>query len=388
MILLVVCCVLLQATQSVCAAETQTMVEKTEITAIKSVSSNKVKLTWKKVDAAKSYEVYRSFQKEKGFQRVASLKGTTTTYVDKTVKSGKKYFYRVKVLGKSNGKKVSLGYSQTVSFRSLKQVNISSVKPTTHNALKVRWKKVNGATSYKIYRANAKRGTYKKIATVDARQEAVQSYTDYMVVSGRSYFYKVQACADKGEINSSVCGDQSSAKGGSTAYTIMGESTVTVNQMVGLFQSARRKYPSKTYKKKGAKDIKRFCEIVLEECKKEGVKAEVLFAQICLETGYLQFGGQVNVSQCNFGGLGATDDGANGATFPNVRIGIRAQVQHLKGYASKEALNQKCVDPRFVYLASRRGTAKYVQKLGNGNWATDPNYAPKLMNLIQLMKTY
>lgn len=168
----------------------------------------------------------------------------------------------------------------------------------------------------------------------------------------------------------------------------MGKSSVTVDQMVKLYNSSGRKYPSGTYKDKGAKNIKKFCEIVLDECKKEGVKAEVIFAQICLETGYLQFGGQVSAAQCNFAGLGATDDGAAGAAFPNVRIGIRAQVQHLKGYASTEDLKQACVDPRFVYLKYRRGTAKYVQDLGNGNWATDPNYASKLMNLIKAMKSY
>lgn len=136
------------------------------------------------------------------------------------------------------------------------------------------------------------------------------------------------------------------------------------------------------------KNIEKFCEIVLEESEGEGVKAEVIFAQICLETGYLQFYGQVSATQCNFSGLGATDDGAAGATFPDVRTGIRAQVQHLKGYASKEPLNQECVDPRFVYLASRRGTAKYVEDLGGGNWATDPDYASKLKRLINAMKSY
>ena len=126
----------------------------------------------------------------------------------------------------------------------------------------------------------------------------------------------------------------------------------------------------------------------MEESEKEGVKAEVIFAQICLETGYLQFYGQVSVEQCNFSGLGATDDGAAGATFPDVKTGIRAQVQHLKGYASKDSLNEACVDPRFSYLSSRRGTAKHVEDLGGGNWATDPDYAVKLKKLINTMKTY
>ena len=113
----------------------------------------------------------------------------------------------------------------------------------------------------------------------------------------------------------------------------MGKSTVTVDQMVKMYNDSGKKYPS-IYKDKGAKNIKKFCQIVLEESEKEGVRAEVIFAQVCLETGYLSFGGQVSAEQCNFSGLGATDDGAAGATFKNVRTGIRAQVQHLKGYAS------------------------------------------------------
>ena len=36
------------------------------------------------------------------------------------------------------------------------------------------------------------------------------------------------------------------------------------------------------------------------------------FAQVMLETGGLTFGGDVQASQCNFGGLGAVGGGAAG----------------------------------------------------------------------------
>ncbi len=183
-------------------------------------------------------------------------------------------------------------------------------------------------------------------------------------------------------------GNRSDAKGASTGYSIMGETTVTAEQMAALYKSSGKKYPADVYKDKGAKNILKFCEIVIEESEAEGVRAEVIFAQVCLETGYLSFGGQVSPYQCNFSGIGATDDGAAGATFPDVRTGLRAQVQHLKGYASTEDLNQACVDPRFSYLAYKRGIAKNVQDLGAGNWATDPAYAMKLMTLIKKMKAY
>ena len=50
------------------------------------------------------------------------------------------------------------------------------------------------------------------------------------------------------------------------------------------------------------------------------------------------------------------------ATFPDPRTGVRAQIQHLKAYASKEALVNGCVDPRFSLVA--RGSAQYVEWLG------------------------
>jgi len=48
-----------------------------------------------------------------------------------------------------------------------------------------------------------------------------------------------------------------------------------------------------------------------------------------LETGWLKFGGTVPESFNNFGGIGATDDGGAPASFPDMRTGIRAVVQHL-----------------------------------------------------------
>lgn len=68
-------------------------------------------------------------------------------------------------------------------------------------------------------------------------------------------------------------------------------------------------------------------------------------------------------------------------------------VQHLKAYASKEALKQPVVDPRFQYV--KRGSAEYVQWLGqkenpNGyGWATAKNYGNNIVKLYILpMKKY
>ena len=125
-------------------------------------------------------------------------------------------------------------------------------------------------------------------------------------------------------------------------------------------------YPTNSYKDKGAASISEFCKILYEEASAEGVCPEVLYAQVMKETGYLHFGNLVQPDQCNFGGLGATGPGHPGYTFASVREGLRAQVQHLKAYATTEPLNNLCIDPRFSFVS--RGCAPKTTDL-NGRWA-------------------
>lgn len=71
--------------------------------------------------------------------------------------------------------------------------------------------------------------------------------------------------------------------------------------------------------------------------------------------------------------------GVAGAVFPDVRTGLRAQVQHLKAYANTEPLNNPRVDPRFSY--AQRGSAPYIWAL-TGKWATLPTYAEGICNIL------
>ena len=101
--------------------------------------------------------------------------------------------------------------------------------------------------------------------------------------------------------------------------------------------------------------------IYREEAIIEGVNYDIAFCQMCLETGFLQFDGDVQPEQNNFGGIGAIGNGARGDSFSDRRIGIRAQIQHLKAYATTKPLVQPLVDPRFGLV--KRGTAPLVGQL-------------------------
>ena len=166
-------------------------------------------------------------------------------------------------------------------------------------------------------------------------------------------------------------------------YEIMGNTNTSLAQMVAYY-NANNVYPE-FYASSDAPSIEAFCQIYLEECQAEGLKAEVAFCQAMLEAGFLRYGGDVQINQYNFAGLGATGNGAPGNSFGSVREGVRAQVQHLKAYASTAGLNNPCVDSRFQYV--KRGTAAYVEWLGiqenpyGKGWATAKNYGYNIVNL-------
>ena len=179
---------------------------------------------------------------------------------------------------------------------------------------------------------------------------------------------------------------------------IMGTSQTTVAQMVRYYNANASGYD--TFKAKyngkydgclakgGARTINQFAQIFYEEATAEGVRAEVAFTQCMKETGFLKYGGDVLPNQYNFAGIGATG-AVHGASFSNVRMGIRAQIQHLKAYGSISPLTNQCVDPRFNLV--KRGSAQYVEWLGikenpNGyGWATSKSYGHDIVSMVNVL---
>lgn len=172
-------------------------------------------------------------------------------------------------------------------------------------------------------------------------------------------------------------------------YPIMGESAVTVQEMVDYFNASGEAYPAEELSKGGADSIETFCQMYYDEASAEGVRPEVAFAQTMKETGFLQYGGDASIGQFNFAGLGTTGGGVPGNSYPDVRTGIRAQIQHLKAYATADPLTQECVDDRYEYV--KKGAAPYVEWLGQQEnpeglgWATGDNYGYDIVNMIEDM---
>lgn len=169
--------------------------------------------------------------------------------------------------------------------------------------------------------------------------------------------------------------------------SIMGKAVATVGQMA-LYCLTKNAAPKFTE----GLGILEVAKIYLEEGAIEGVRGDIAFAQSCLETAHFNFGGDVKEHQNNFAGIGAVGNGASGNSFGSVRLGIRAQIQHLKAYASKNALNGQCVDPRFKWV--KKGSAPCVEWLGiqenpsHSGWASGKDYGPKILAILnEILKT-
>ncbi len=129
-------------------------------------------------------------------------------------------------------------------------------------------------------------------------------------------------------------------------------------------------------------EANKIAKIYIEESKTEGVNSDIAFSQMCLETGFLHYSGTVLPGQNNFCGLGVLNKKNKGFSFRDIRLGIRAHIQHLKAYASRGKLHHDLVDPRFRFV--KRGSIKDVDNLA-GKWAADKHYGKKIRYLLGRM---
>ena len=331
---------------------------------VTSTGNGKVTLSWDAVSGATKYAIS---SQNPGVNY--SLNFTGTSYTVTGLTNGKTYQFLVQayVDGKWSA------YSEA-DFVEATPVDKTAPKPQVdsvgNGTVTLSWEPIEGATKYAISSQNP--GVNYSLNFTGT------SYTVTGLTNGKTYQFLVQAYVDG---KWSAYSEADFVEANLPGYFIMGSSNATVTQMISLFQTSGKSYPSNVYSSKGAPTLESFCQTVYDQAQAEGVRAEVLFAQVMWETGWLQFGGDIKPEQCNFGGLGATGNGEPGNSFPSVAIGLRAQAQHLKAYASLEPVNGELYDPRFYYV-NPRGCAPCVEDL-SGKWAADKNYGVSLVKLIE-----
>jgi len=166
-----------------------------KVTSFKARSSSytTIKLTWNKVPGASGYVIYRALDGSDNYKQLKTItSGTTTSYSNTKLPLGEIYKYKIRPYRKYDGQteygELSKGFRKMVRPAT---PAISSVKRTAYDSLKISWKKINGASGYRVYRSTSLNGDYKRIKTIKSGSKL--SYTDDGLTCGKKYYYKVRA---------------------------------------------------------------------------------------------------------------------------------------------------------------------------------------------------
>ncbi|MEU1181355.1 PA14 domain-containing protein [Streptomyces sp. NPDC005820] len=153
-------------------------------------ASGRAKLTWAKnqeLDLA-GHRVYRRPADGTTWTRLAST--TATAYTDTTLPvTGAAYSYQLRAYDKAGNESAGTA-PKTVTTADRTAPAVPVLRPTASEpeGLRVAWGEVAGATSYRVYRAATRSGTYTLIGTSGGT-----SYLDSSAVMGTGHHYKVTA---------------------------------------------------------------------------------------------------------------------------------------------------------------------------------------------------
>jgi hypothetical protein len=186
---------------------------------------------------------------------------------------------------------------------------------------------------------------------------------------------------------------------GSAGVPIMGQSRLTADQLVAFYQN----HAGLPYRASGA-TLQQLASMFVTEGNRYNVRGDIAFAQSIVETAWFNFPdyGQVRPYNNNFSGIGACDACGNGFQFSSALNGVRAQLQLLRNYGDINSRTTNIPDPPVPELWGStasvaaynfdhyfaKGHAPLWNDMGNGNWATAPNYATVVLGVYNQMLTY
>ena len=155
------------------------------VTAENIPATGKIKLTWKAVNGAAKYEIYRATNPDGPYSKMSPTTGTAYTSV--SITPGITYYYRVRAVAKDG----TVSAYHTVSKTCCPAQPKVTLTNTAAGRIQLKWEAVSGATGYEIYRADAPDGTYAKLRT-----HTSTVYQNTSIEFSKTYYYKVNAVCD------------------------------------------------------------------------------------------------------------------------------------------------------------------------------------------------
>ena len=127
---------------------------------------------------------------------------------------------------------------------------------------------------------------------------------------------------------------------------------------------------------------RRIAPLYIKYGKLFNLRADIAWAQMCHETGFLEFTGDVKPGQNNFAGIGATGGGVPGNSFATEELGVIAHYAHLAWYYFAGDVNEYCnksYDPRHFGTGHANYTGNTTLGFLNGRWAPGATYTDKII---------
>ena len=124
---------------------------------------------------------------------------------------------------------------------------------------------------------------------------------------------------------------------------------------------------------------RRLANIYIQWGQAFNIRADIAWAQMCHETGFLEFTGVAKPDWNNFGGIGITGPGAM-VTFASEELGVIAHYAHLAWYVYPGDINAYCnknYDPR--HIGAHRFNGDSSLNSLNSRWAPAADYVNKII---------
>ena len=189
----------------------------------------------------------------------------------------------------------------------------------------------------------------------------------------------------------------------SSGVPVMGTNRLSALQLANWYRATNRTAAIPV-------SIDQLASYYIAEGRAEGVRGDLAFAQSIIETGYFGFVGSiVKPENYNYAGMGACDSCNSGRQFPTARVGVRAQIQHLRNFADPTSRASGLAHPPVVEWYGKRsngvldpvlavynfdtffakGTAPTWNEMGGPQkWASTPTYGPVILSIFNRMLTF
>ena len=106
-------------------------------------------------------------------------------------------------------------------------------------------------------------------------------------------------------------------------------------------------------------EVRNLIDTYIREAQREGINYDIAVAQMCYATNFYRDRQLINTY--NYAGFGAIK--GIPVTYRNMDEGVRAHIQHLKGYATTARPQGTVVDKRYDMLGTIKGTVKTLDTL-------------------------